>query len=98
MKTYTILLPENPSPALEAVVDTTLRAFELAVKSCSAYKWGAIRASGRNDARWVDTDCENAISALKLELSNIGVRVEAQKPMDYISAEAWDIAAERAWK
>jgi hypothetical protein len=46
----------------------------------------------------VDTDCENAISALKLELSNIGVRVEAQKPMDYISAEAWDIAAERAWK
>jgi hypothetical protein len=91
MKTYVVQFPSNDWHGMEAIVDSTLRGFELAVKASSIYKWRNLNIGDSNGPRWFDTDCENAAVALKLELSNIGVQVFEQPPMpvgcDGIAAE-----------
>lgn len=78
-------MPEKPSPALVAVVDSLLRGFELAVNASSAYKWRNLAVGYAPGPRWIDTNCEAAIDALTAEMSNIGVRVEVQLiSTDYI--------------
>ncbi len=99
MKTYTVQFPPNCSPAVEAVADSILRGFALAIPSCSTYKWRNFAIGENNTARWFDTDNEVAAFALKMELSNIGIQVNEQPamPVDPISWEAWDRAAQRSW-
>jgi hypothetical protein len=79
MKTYTVLLPENPSPALVAVVDATIRGFQLAVNASTAYKWRSLNLGYAPGPRWIDTNCDVAVDALAMEMNSIGVRITVQK-------------------
>ena len=99
MKTYVVQFPPNETIGHEAVVDTFLRGFALAIKASSNYRWVNLNMGSSTGPRWFDTNCENAAVALKLELSNIGVQVFEQPPVpvEPLSAEAWDRAAERSW-
>jgi hypothetical protein len=99
MKTYVVQFPKNETLGHEAIVDSFLRGFELAIKAASKYRWISLNLGNSTAPRWFDTDCEAAAFALKLELSNIGVEVSEQPPLpvEPISWEAWNRAAQRSW-
>lgn len=107
MKTYVVQLTENMDASTEAVVDTLLRAFALAIPAVSGqFKWKNLNVGFGRGPRWFDTDCPAAVSALKQELSNIHIDVVEQPTMvpgdewdkaNCISAKQWEDAAERSW-
>lgn len=90
MKTYIVQLPKETTAATEAVVDSILRGFELAINAVSVYRWRNLNLGYSNSYRWFDTNAVTAVSALRDELSNIGIDVVAQPPM--VPGEDWDKA------
>jgi len=99
MKTYVVQFPPNETIGHEAVVDTFLRGFALAIKASSNYRWINLNMGSSTGPRMFDTNCEKAAVALKLELSNIGVQVFEQPELTELCAndENWRRADARCW-